>query len=128
MQEPLPAPDATMPTTGNVLRTVLVAPSRYDEDGVMIYRIGIVQNGSLAALGGLIEDWNARHAASGREIRYEFFDEKVEVPVTGELLRRWRDDAQAAGETFVLMVCGVRRPRGRARATSRSRRGARGWR
>lgn len=89
------------------LRAVLVAPSRYDERGVMIYRVGIVQNGSLAALAGLCEDWNARHAAAGRAIRYEIFDEKVREPVTGALLRRWRDEAERAGERFVLMVCGV---------------------
>lgn len=102
--------------SNRVLRTVLVAPSRYDERGVMIYRVGIVQNGSLAALGGLIEDWNARHAGSGRAIRYEVFDEKVQTPVTAALLRRWRDDAHARGERFVLMVCGVQTanwPRGR---------------
>jgi radical SAM superfamily enzyme YgiQ (UPF0313 family) len=93
--------------TSRVLRTVLVAPSRYDEHGVMVYRIGIVQNGSLAALGGLIEDWNARHAASGRTIQYEIYDEKVRFPVTAELLRTWRDAALARGERFVLMVCGV---------------------
>lgn len=89
------------------LRTVLVAPSRYDERGVMVYRIGIVQNGSLAALGGLIEDWNERHAAAGRSIAYEIFDEKVQTPVTEALLRGWHDAAEARGERFVLMVCGV---------------------
>jgi radical SAM superfamily enzyme YgiQ (UPF0313 family) len=93
--------------TPEILRTVLVAPSRYDERGVMVYRIGIVQNGSLAALGGLIEDWNERHAASHRAIRYEIFDEKVRTPVTAELLRSWHDAARARGERFVLMVCGV---------------------
>lgn len=76
-----------------ILRTVLVAPSRCDERGVMIYRVGIVQNGSLAALGGLIEDWNARHAAAGRTIAYEIFDEKVQTPITDALLRGWRDAA-----------------------------------
>jgi radical SAM superfamily enzyme YgiQ (UPF0313 family) len=87
-----------------MLRTVLVAPSRYDEDGVMVYRIGIVQNGSLAALAGLLEDYNRRHA---RQVRYELFDEKVQVPVTAALLRGWRDEAAARGERFVLMVCGI---------------------
>lgn len=95
------------PTASKILRTVLVAPSRYDRDGVMVYRLGIVQNGSLAALGGLIEDWNRRHAATGRRVAYEFFDEKVQVPVTGALLRQWRDEAEARGERFVLMVCGI---------------------
>ena len=90
-----------------VLRTVLVAPSRYDEHGVLVFRIGIVQNGALGALGGLIEDWNARHATTGRAIRYEIFDEKVREPVTPALLRRWRDEAAARGERFVLMLCGV---------------------
>jgi radical SAM superfamily enzyme YgiQ (UPF0313 family) len=89
------------------LRTVLVAPSRYDERGVMVYRVGIVQNGSLAALAGLCEDWNARHREAGCEIRYEIFDEKVREPVTGARVRRWRDEAERAGERFVLMVCGV---------------------
>jgi radical SAM superfamily enzyme YgiQ (UPF0313 family) len=90
-----------------ILRTVLVAPSRYDDDGVMIYRVGIVQNGSLAALAGLIEDWNRRHQAEGRTIAYDLFDEKVREPVTRELVRSWRDEAEARGERFVLMVCGV---------------------
>jgi radical SAM superfamily enzyme YgiQ (UPF0313 family) len=101
------APGKEAPSMPRVLRTVLVAPSRYDARGLMIYRVGIVQNGSLAAIAGLIEDWNARHAAEDREIRYEVFDEKVREPVTRELLRRWRDEALARGERFVLMVCGV---------------------
>jgi radical SAM superfamily enzyme YgiQ (UPF0313 family) len=91
----------------HTLRLLLVAPSRYDDRGVMVYRVGIVQNGSLAALGGLIEDWNARHATTARRIAYEVFDEKVQVPVTRALVRRWRDDAAARGERFVLLVCGV---------------------
>jgi len=91
----------------STLRIVLAAPSRYDERGVMIYRVGIVQNGSLAALAGLIEDWNARHAGSGRVVRYEIFDEKVREPITARLLHEWRDAAQARGERFVLMMCGV---------------------
>jgi radical SAM superfamily enzyme YgiQ (UPF0313 family) len=93
--------------SSRVLRTVLVAPSRYDARGVMVYRVGIVQNGSLAAIAGLIEDWNARHASEQRAIRYEVFDEKVREPVTRALLRRWRDDARARDERFVLLLCGV---------------------
>lgn len=89
-----------------VLHTVLVSASRYDEGGVIIYRVGIVQNGSLAALGGLIEDYNRRHAGES-EIHYEVFDEKVREPVTLDLLRSWKDAADALGERFVLMVCGV---------------------
>lgn len=101
------------------LRTVLIGPSRYDREGVMVYRIGIVLNGTLASLGGLIEDWNARHRAENRTIRYEIFDEKVREPVTRELLRRWRDEAEARGERFVLMMCGVQTANfPRARATS----------
>jgi hypothetical protein len=92
--------------SARVLRTVLVAPSRYDDQGVLVYRIGIVQNGSLAALAGLIEDYNRRHAGRSA-VRYELFDEKVREPVTPTLLRRWRDDAERRGERFVLMVCGV---------------------
>jgi radical SAM superfamily enzyme YgiQ (UPF0313 family) len=88
------------------LRTVLVAPSRYDERGVIVYRVGIVQNGSLAALAGLIEDYNRRHAGE-TAVRYELFDEKVRQPVTPALLRGWRDAAERAGERFVLMLCGI---------------------
>lgn len=94
-------------TGSRILRTVLVAASRYDELGVMVYRVGIVQNGSLGAIGGLIEDWNRRHAPQGREIRYEIFDEKVRMPITANLLRGWRDEARSRGERFVLMLCGV---------------------
>ena len=97
----MPGPPPPVPP----LRTVLVAPSRYDERGVMVYRVGIVQNGSLASLAGLIEDYNRRRGESG--VRYELFDEKVREPVTPARLRRWRDDAERAGERFVLMVCGV---------------------
>jgi hypothetical protein len=77
----------------------------------MIYRVGIVQNGSLAALAGLAEDYNERQRSAPLEarceIRYELFDEKVREPVTAALLRRWRAEAEAAGERFVLLVCGV---------------------
>ncbi len=98
-----------------VLRTVLVAPSRYDEKGVLVFRIGINQNGSLGALSGMIEDHNRRHRGTS-EIRYEVFDEHVREAVTPELLRGWRDAAAAAGERFVLLVCGIQTatyPRGR---------------
>src|SRR5688572_9901640 len=70
------------PMPPRILRTVLVAASRYDAEGVMVYRVGIVQNGSRGAIGGLIEDWNARHAAGDRAVRNEVFDEKVRTPVT----------------------------------------------
>lgn len=97
------------------LRTVLVAPSRYDERGVLVFRVGINQNGSLGALAGLIEDWRRRHAGEA-EVRYEIFDEHVREAVTPALLRRWRDEAVAAGERFALFLCGVQTatyPRGR---------------
>jgi radical SAM superfamily enzyme YgiQ (UPF0313 family) len=98
-----------------VLRAVLVAPSRYDEKGVLVFRVGINQNGSLGAIAGLIEDWNGRH--DGRAaIRYEIFDEHVREAVTPALLRAWRRDAESAGERFVLLVCGIQTatyPRGR---------------
>src|SRR5690606_3594057 len=97
------------------LRTVLVAPSRYDEKGVLVFRVGINQNGSLGAIAGLIEDYNRRHAGAV-EIDYEVFDEHVREAVTPALLARWRDAAAAAGERFVLLVCGVQTatyPRGR---------------
>lgn len=98
-----------------VLRTVLVAPSRYDERGVVVFRLGISPNGALVALAGLCEDYNRRHAGRAR-IEYEFFDEHVREAVTPRLLCRWRDAAAAAGEGFVLMVCGIQTvtyPRGR---------------
>jgi radical SAM superfamily enzyme YgiQ (UPF0313 family) len=88
------------------LRTVLVAPSRYDEKGVLVFRVGINQNGSLGAISGLIEDYNRRHSGAVR-IVYEVFDEHVREAVTPALLARWRDTAAAAGERFVLLVCGV---------------------
>lgn len=97
------------------LRTVLVAPSRYDERGVLVFRVGINQNGSLGALAGMIEDHRRRHAGRVR-IDYEVFDEHVRAAVTRERLARWRDEAAAAGERFVLMVCGIQTatyPRGR---------------
>lgn len=98
-----------------VLRTVLVAPSRYDENGVVVFRIGISPNGALGALAGLAEDYNRRHAGESR-IDYDFFDEHVREPVTPALLQRWRDEAAALGQRFVLMICGVQTmtyPRGR---------------
>jgi radical SAM superfamily enzyme YgiQ (UPF0313 family) len=97
------------------LRTVLVAPSRYDEAGVLVFRVGINQNGSLAALAGLIEDYNRRHADAVR-IDYEVFDEHVREAVTPALLAAWREAAASAGERFALLVCGVQTatyPRGR---------------
>jgi radical SAM superfamily enzyme YgiQ (UPF0313 family) len=89
-----------------VLRTALVAPSRYDERGVAVFRLGISANGALGALAGLAEDYNRRHAGRAR-IDYEFFDEHVRYAITPDVLRRWRDDAAARGQRFVLMVCGV---------------------
>lgn len=101
--------------TLRVLRTMLVAPSRYDEKGVLVFRIGINQNGSLGAISGLIEDYNRRHRGSA-EIRYDVFDEHVREAVTPALLREWKSEAEYAGERFVLLVCGVQTatyPRGR---------------
>ena len=98
-----------------VLRTMLVAPSRYDEKGVLVFRIGINQNGSLGAISGLIEDYNRRHEGSA-EIRYDVFDEHVREAVTPALLRAWKTEAENAGERFVLLVCGIQTatyPRGR---------------
>jgi radical SAM superfamily enzyme YgiQ (UPF0313 family) len=89
-----------------VLRTVLIAPSRYGERGVVVYRLGISPNGALGALAGLAEDFNRRHAGRTR-IDYEFFDEHVREAITPELLRHWRATAAAAGQPFVLMLCGV---------------------
>ena len=97
------------------LRTILIAPSRYDEKGVLVFRIGINQNGSLGAMAGLIEDFNVRHAGTVT-IAYEVFDEHVREAVTPERLAAWRDEAAAAGERFVLLVCGIQTatyPRGR---------------
>lgn len=89
-----------------VLRTVLVAPSRYDDGDVVVFRLGISPNGALGALTGLAEDYNRRHAGRDR-IDYDFFDEHVREAITPDLLRRWRDAAEVAGERFVLMICGV---------------------
>jgi radical SAM superfamily enzyme YgiQ (UPF0313 family) len=66
-------------------------------------------------LAGLAEDYNRRHTTESR-IDYDFFDEHVREPVTPELLRRWRDEAAALGQRFVVMICGVQTmmyPRGR---------------
>lgn len=107
--------EAREPEMLRVLRVVLVAPSRYDEKGVLVFRIGINQNGSLGAIAGLIEDYNRRHRGRA-EIRYEVFDEHVREAVTPELLRSWRDQAHAEGERFALLVCGIQTatyPRGR---------------
>lgn len=99
----------------DVLRAVLVAPSRYDEKGVLVFRIGINQNGSLGAISGLIEDYNRRHEGRS-EIRYDVFDEHVREAVTPSLLGAWKADAARAGERFALLVCGIQTatwPRGR---------------
>ena len=48
------------------LRTILIAPSRYDARGVVVFRIGISPNGALGALAGLAEDYNRRHAGPRR--------------------------------------------------------------
>ena len=89
-----------------VLRTILVAASRYEAGRVAVFRLGIGPNGALGALAGLAEDYNRRHDGHGR-IEYEFFDEHVCEAVTPALLRQWRDAATAAGQGFVLMICGV---------------------
>jgi len=88
------------------LRAVLIAPSRYDDRGVAVFRRGISPNGALGALAGLAEDYNRRHAGRTR-IDYDFFDEHVREPVTPDLLRRWRETAAGLGQRFVLMLCGV---------------------
>jgi radical SAM superfamily enzyme YgiQ (UPF0313 family) len=89
-----------------VLRATLIAPSRYEDGEVAIYRLGMNPNGALAALAGLAEDYNIRHAGR-RRIDYEFFDEHVERAITADMLRRWRDAATAAGQPYVLMICGI---------------------
>ncbi len=89
-----------------ILRTVLVAPSRYIDGAVAVFRLGISANGALTALTGLAEDYNRRRAGRDR-IDYDFFDEHVREAITPALLQRWRDAAAAAGERFVLMICGV---------------------
>jgi radical SAM superfamily enzyme YgiQ (UPF0313 family) len=88
-----------------LLRAILVAPSRYDEERVAIFRLGFSPNGALGALAGLAEDYNRRHAGRAR-IDYEFFDEHVRQAVTPRLLCSWRD-AAAPSEPLVLMICGV---------------------
>jgi radical SAM superfamily enzyme YgiQ (UPF0313 family) len=93
-------------TAMRTLRAVLIAPSRYDARGVAVFRIGISPNGALGALAGLAEDYNRRHAGRAR-IAYEFFDEHVRHAVTPAALRAWQREAAAAGERFVLMLCGV---------------------
>ncbi|MGI9432128.1 MAG: B12-binding domain-containing radical SAM protein, partial [Myxococcota bacterium] len=92
-----------------VLSAVLMAPSRYDEKGVLVFRFGINQNGSLSTLAGLVKDYNRRHEGR-REIRCEIFDEHVREPVTAKLLEAWRDEAASRGERFVLLLCGVQTP------------------
>ncbi len=89
-----------------VLRTILIAPSRYDGRRVAVFRWGMGPNGALGALAGLAEDYNRRHAGRS-QIDYEFFDEYVRRAVTPKLLRRWRDAAVARGQRFVIMLCGV---------------------
>ena len=74
---------------------------------MVVFRIGISPNGALGALAGLAEDYNRRHRGRGSRIDYDFFDEHVREPVTPALLRRWRDEAAALGQRFVLMLCGV---------------------
>ena len=89
-----------------VLRTILIAPSRYDGDEVAVFWLGISPNGALGALAGLVEDYNRRHAGRA-QIDYEFYDEHVRQAITPALLRGWRDAAALLGQRFVLMVCGV---------------------
>jgi len=98
-----------MASSTETLRVVLVTASRYDERGVRVFRVGINQNGSLGAIAGLIVDYNRRHEPR-RSVEFEIFDEHVREPITAALLRRWRDDATATGDRFVLMLCGVQTP------------------
>lgn len=88
---------------------VLLAPSRYDERGVRIFRVGINQNGSLGTIVGLIEDYNRRHRGR-RNVDFEVFDEHVREAVTPDLLGRWQGEARARQARFVLLLCGVQTP------------------
>lgn len=88
------------------LRAIMIAPSRYEGRQVAVFRLGMNANGGLGAVAGLAEDYNRRHAPQSR-IDYEFFDEHVREAVTSQLLCRWRDEAEASGQRFVVMLCGV---------------------
>jgi radical SAM superfamily enzyme YgiQ (UPF0313 family) len=90
-------------------QVVLITPSRYDERGVRIFRIGINQNGSLGAIAGMIVDYNDRHRGR-RQVDFEVFDEHVREPITVELLRSWRDRSRAAGTPFAIFLCGIQTP------------------
>jgi len=94
-----------MPAMKN-LHVALVAPSRYDQDGVAVYRRGMSPNGALGAVAGLIEDYNRRHRGRSH-VTYEFFDEHVRHPVEAATLRSWARKAATTGSQFVLMLCGI---------------------
>jgi len=95
------------------LRAVILIPSRYDDKGVMVFRFGLVPNGTAGFIAGLCEDYNRRHP-DGTKVEWRIFDEHVETSVTPELLRRWT--SEASGSRLLLLLAGTQTnnyPRGR---------------
>lgn len=92
-----------------VVKAVLVTPSRYDDRGVRIFRLGINQNGSLGAIAGMIVDYNRRHEGL-RSVDFEIYDEHVREAITPARMRSWRDEAAASGHRFVILLCGIQTP------------------
>lgn len=83
---------------------MIVIPSRYDQKGVMVYRLGLIPNSTAGFIAGLCEDYNRRHPDKAR-IAWTIFDEHVETSVTEQLLGEWK--AQVDAGRLLLLVAGI---------------------
>lgn len=95
------------------LKTIILIPSRYDQHGVMVFRLGLVPNSTAGFMAGLCEDYNRRHAG-GTKVDWMIFDEHVETSVTPALLQHWQ--SKAGPGNLLLLVAGFQTnnyPRGR---------------
>lgn len=86
------------------VRAVVLIPSRYDQKGVMVFRLGLVPNSTAGFIAGLCEDYNQRHPG-GTHVDWRIFDEHVQTSVTPEILHQWQSETVAS--RLLLLIAGV---------------------
>jgi radical SAM superfamily enzyme YgiQ (UPF0313 family) len=88
----------------NVLRVVLIKPSKYDDDGYVIrFWRGVLPSNTLNVLRGLTEDVKQRRVLGDIDVEVEAFDETTQkVPVNRII--RW---SRRRGTKLVVCLVGV---------------------
>jgi len=104
-------------TPCRTLRVYFIKPSKYDEQGYVLYFWkGVLPNNTLTALAALNEEYNRLRASENVFVETVLWDEIVEGPISAETIQAIKEKAHEDGVEVLIGLAGVQTnqyPRGR---------------